>query len=215
VRIGLFGGTFNPVHWGHLRAADEIREMFSIKQVIFIPTNISPHKELQVIVSAENRLKMLNLAVNSNPYFFTSDVELKRPGKSYSVETISHFKNIFGKEVTLFFVLGIDAFLEIASWKNYKELFTLCNFIVMSRPGYEVKKLDQVIPAQVKANLRYQPDVKRFINNSKYYIYFIEITPVDISSCSIRTRIKGESSINHLLPEKVESYIKEHKLYRD
>ena len=213
MRVGLFGGTFNPVHWGHLRAADEIREMFDLKQVIFIPTNISPHKKSQEIASAENRLIMLNLAVNGNSYFSTSDVELKRPGKSYSIETISYFKHALGKELTLFFILGMDAFLEITSWKDYIELFTLCNFIVMSRPGYEVKEKDQVIPAKVKANYRYQPDEKRFISSLQSTIYFTEITPVDISSFTIRALIKKGGSINHLLPEKVESYIKEHKLY--
>lgn len=215
MRVGLLGGTFNPVHWGHLRAAEEIREMFELKQVIFIPTNISPHKESKEIVAAEHRLKMLGLAVNDNPYFFTSDVELKRPGKSYSIETIGHFKQTFGKELTLFFILGIDAFLEINSWKDYQELFSLCNFIVMSRPQYEVKELDQVIPAQVKTDFLYRPDEKRFINSSQFSIYFTEITPIDIASRSIRNLIKDGHSIKYLLPEEVEKYVKENKLYRD
>jgi len=213
VRVGLFGGTFNPVHWGHLRAAEEIREMFYLKQVIFIPTNISPHKESQEIVPAEHRLKMLNLAINDNPCFFTSDVELRRPGKSYSIETIGHFKHTFGKELTLFFILGMDVFLEITSWKDYIELFNLCNFIVMSRPGYEVEELDQVIPAQVRSDFCYQNDKKMFINSSQHSIYFTEITPVDVSSRSIRTLVRDGRSIKHLLPETVESYLKEHKLY--
>ena len=123
MRVGLFGGTFNPVHWGHLRAAEEIRVMFDLTQVIFIPTNIPPHKGSEEVIPAHHRLRMLDLAVEGNPYFFTSDVELKRPGKSYSIETISHFKHTFGEGLALFFILGIDAFLEITSWKNYQELF--------------------------------------------------------------------------------------------
>lgn len=214
MRVGLLGGTFNPVHWGHLRAAEEIREIFDLTQVIFIPTNISPHKEYKEIVSADHRLKMLDLAVEDNTYFFTSDVELKRPGKSYSIETISHFRRTFGEGLTPFFILGIDAFLEITSWKNYQELFSLCNFIVMSRPRYEVNELQKLIPIQVKKDYRYQPDEKRFVNNSHFSIYFTEITPIDISSHSIRTLIKGGHSIKYLLPEEVENYVKEHKLYR-
>jgi nicotinate-nucleotide adenylyltransferase len=214
VRVGLLGGTFNPVHWGHLRAAEEIREMFNLKQVIFIPTNISPHKESKEIVTADHRLKMLDLAIEDNPYFFTSDVELKRSGKSYSIETISHFKQKFGEELTLFFILGIDAFLEITSWKNYQALFSICNFIVMSRPRYEIKEFYQVIPAQVKKDFHYHPNEKRFIHSSQVSIYFTEITPIDISSNSIRTLIKDGRSIKYLLPEEVENYVKEHKFYR-
>jgi len=196
VRVGLFGGTFNPVHWGHLRAAEEIREMFDLTQVIFIPTNIPPHKESEEVV-------------------FASDVELKRPGKSYSIETINHFKHTFGEELNLFFILGTDAFLEITSWKNYQELFSLCNFIVMNRPGYEVKELYQVIPTQVKKDFIYRPDEKRFMHSSHFSIYFMEVTPIDISSNSIRKLIRDGRSIKYLLPEEVENYVREHKFYRD
>jgi len=215
VRVGLFGGTFNPVHWGHLRAAEEIREMFDLTQVIFIPTNIPPHKESEEVVFAYHRLRMLDLAVEDNPQFFTSDVELKRPGKSYSIETINHFKHTFGEELNLFFILGTDAFLEITSWKNYQELFSLCNFIVMNRPGYEVKELYQVIPTQVKKDFIYRPDEKRFMHSSHFSIYFMEVTPIDISSNSIRKLIRDGRSIKYLLPEEVENYVREHKFYRD
>jgi len=215
LRVGLFGGTFNPVHWGHMRAAEEIREEFDLSQVIFIPTNIPPHKESEEIVPADHRLKMLDLAVEDNPYFFISDVEMKRSGKSYSVETVSHFKHTFGEKLDLFFILGMDAFLEITSWKSYQEILSLCNFIVMSRPPYEIKELQKIIPSQVKKEYRYQPDEKRFIHSSNVSIYFRDITHIDISSNSIRTLIKDGSSIKYLLPERVENYVKEHKLYRD
>ena len=106
MRIGLFGGTFNPVHWGHMRTADEIRKIFDLTQVIFIPAHIPPHKKNAKVASAYHRLKMLELAVQHSPCFATSDVELKRPDTSYSVETISYFKHTFGKEVTFFFYCG-------------------------------------------------------------------------------------------------------------
>ncbi len=213
VRVGLFGGTFNPVHWGHLRSAEEIREMFDLKQVIFIPTNISPHKKSTEIVPANHRLKMLDLAVEKNPCFFTSDVELKRPGKSYSIETISYFKQTFEEELVLFFILGMDAFLEINIWKSYQELFSLCNFIVMTRPRYETKELDQVIPAQIMKDFVYHPDKMMFVHNSRFSIYFKEITSLDISSNSIRTFIRNGRSIKYLLPEEVENYVKENRFY--
>jgi len=213
LRVGLFGGTFNPVHWGHLRAAEEIREMFDLKKVIFIPNNISPHKESREIVSAHHRLRMLDLAIIDNPQFFTSDVELKRPGKSYSIETISYFKHTLGRELNLFFILGTDAFLEITNWKNYQELFSLCNFIVMSRPRYELEELHQFIPNKVKKDFRYQPDENRFIHSSNFFFFFVGITAIDISSNSIRSFIKDGRSIKYLLPEEVENYVKEHKFY--
>ena len=213
MRLGLFGGTFNPVHWGHLRSAEEIREMCQLEQVIFIPTNISPHKKSGEIVSANHRLKMLNLAVERNPHFLTSDVELKRLGKSYSIETIGHFKQAFGEDTTLFFIMGMDAFLEIDSWRNYNELFSLCNFIVMTRPQYETKDLDRVIPAQRIKDFVYYPDEMKFVHNSQFSIYIKEITPLDISSNAIRTFIKSGRSIQYLLPEEVEKYVKEHRLY--
>ena len=213
MRLGLFGGTFNPVHWGHLRSAEEIREMCELEQVIFIPTNISPHKKSEEIVSANHRLKMLDLAVERNPHFFTSDVELKRPGKSYSIETIGYFKQAFEEDPTLFFIMGMDAFLEINSWRNYNELFSLCNFIVMTRPRYETKELDQVMPARLMKDFVYHPDEMRFAHNSQFSIYFKEITSLDISSHAIRTFIRNGRSIQYLLPEEVERYVRENRFY--
>jgi nicotinate-nucleotide adenylyltransferase len=215
VRVGLFGGTFNPVHWGHLKTADEIRRIFDLTRVIFIPTNISPHKESEEVVPAHHRLKMLDLVVEDNPYFFASDVELKRHDRSYSIETITYFTETLGKELALFFILGMDAFLEINTWKNYQELFSLCNFIVMTRPGYEVKGIHNVIPSQLMKDFTYRPAEKRFIHRSQLSIYFTEVTPIDISSHSIRTLMKNNLSINTMLPEKVKHYVEEHQFYRD
>lgn len=213
MRVGMFGGTFNPVHWGHLRSAEEIREIFDLEQVIFIPTNISPHKKSTELVSASHRLNMLDRAVERNPYFFTSDVELKRPGESYSIETIGHVKQSFEKELTLFFIMGMDAFLEINSWRNYQELFSLCNFIVMTRPGYETKGLDRVIPAQMMKDFVYHPDERKFVHRSKFSIYLKDVTSLDISSNAIRACIKKGRSIKYLLPEEVERYVNEYRFY--
>jgi len=215
VRVGLFGGTFNPVHYGHLKTADEIRRIFDLTRVIFIPTNISPHKEYEEVAPAHHRLAMLDRAVEDNPYFFTSDVELKRHDRSYSIETITYFTHTLGKELTLFFILGMDAFLEINTWKNYRQLFSLCNFIVMTRPGYEVKALHSVMPDQLMDDVTYRPDEKRFIHRSQLSTYFTEVTPVDISSHSIRALIKNGRSINSMLPEVVKQYVQEHKFYID
>ena len=174
MRVGLFGGTFNPVHWGHLRAAEEIRERFNLERVIFIPTNISPHKASRELIAAHHRLHMLEQAVKSNPYFLASDLELQRCGESYSVETISYFRQNAQDALTPFFIVGVDAFLEINTWKNFRELFSLCNFIVMTRPRYETKGLDQVIPAQMMKDFVYHPDEKRFAHNSQFSIQLLQ-----------------------------------------
>ena len=213
VRVGLFGGTFNPVHWGHLRAAEEIRELFNLDQVIFIPTNISPHKESQELAPSHHRLTMLKLAVHGNPFFDASDIELKRAGTSYSIETINYFKQTAHDECTPFFIVGVDAFLEISTWKKYQELFSLCNFIVMTRPPYEIRDREQLIPHQVKQEFRYSPDEKRFIHSSQCAIHLAEITAIDISSQAIRTRIKNSRSVTYLLPHAVERYIGKYSLY--
>ena len=213
VRAGLFGGTFNPVHWGHLRAAEEIRELFDLDQVIFIPTNNPPHKESQELVPSHHRLTMLKLAVEGNSFFDTSDIELKRAGTSYSIETINYFKQTAHDECTPFFMVGVDAFLEISTWKKYQELFYLCNFIVMTRPNYDIRDREQLIPQEIKKEFRYSPDEKRFIHTSQYAIYMAEITAMDISSQAIRTRVKSSRSVTYLLPHLVESYIGKHALY--
>jgi nicotinate-nucleotide adenylyltransferase len=213
VRVGLFGGTFNPVHWGHLRSAEEIRELFNLERVIFIPTNISPHKESQELVSPHHRFTMLNLAVAGNPFFVASDIELKRAGTSYSIETMNYFKQTAQEEIIPFFIVGVDAFLEIGTWKKYQELFSLCNFIVMTRPRYEIKELQQLIPHQVMKEFSYCPDEKRFIHSSQFSIYLAEITAMDISSQAIRARVKNSRSVTYLLPQAVERYIEEHALY--
>lgn len=213
MRVGLFGGTFNPVHWGHLRSAEEIRELFNLEQVIFIPTNISPHKKSQELVSPHHRLTMLTLAVEGNPFFSASDIELKRAGTSYSIETMNYFKKTAQEELVPFFIVGVDAFLEISTWKKYQELFSLCNFIVMTRPGYAIKEQEQLIPHQVKKEFSYCPDERRFIHSSQFSIYLAEITALDISSQSIRTQVKNRRSVTYLLPHAVENYIEEHVLY--
>ena len=115
--------------------------------------------------------------------------------------------------MTFFFVLGMDAFQEITTWKSYQELFSLCNFIVMTRPGYEVKELPSVFPPQFMKEFTYRPDEKRFIHNSRLSVYFTEVTPINISSNSIRTLIKDGHSISSMLPEDVEHYVKKHKFY--
>jgi nicotinate-nucleotide adenylyltransferase len=211
MRIGILGGTYNPIHFGHLRAAEEIRKAFDLEKIIFIPSARPPHKEKEVIYPS-HRFAMVNLAIEKNPYFFSSDVELKRQDKSYSIETINHFRQKYGK-AEFFLILGTDAFLEIETWKNYKNLFSLCNFIVISRPGYGKRSGKDLLPAEISRDFSYDRKKKRYIYRGGFSTYFQKITLLDISSKKIRKYIREGKSIKYLLPEKVREYIAEHRLY--
>ena len=132
-KIGLFGGTFNPIHLGHLRGAEEVRECCGLDEIIFIPAATPPHKEAGEVIEATHRLEMLRLATRTNPHFSVSTVELERRGTSYSIDTIRFF--LEKDQGALSFILGRDAFVEIETWREYPTLFSLCSFIVMARPG--------------------------------------------------------------------------------
>jgi nicotinate-nucleotide adenylyltransferase len=214
VRIGLFGGSFNPVHMGHLRAAEEIRELFSLAKVMFIPAQISPHKPVATLAAAHHRLTMLEHAIKNNRHFSVSDVELKRPGRSYSVETLRYFRETFPEAAAPFFIMGIDAFIEIGSWKNYRDLFALCNFIVMTRPGYALPHAAQLIPRQLASDFSFHREEKRYLHASGCSVVIADIPGIAISSKDIRKRAAEGRSITYLVPEAVEDYMRDHHLYQ-
>jgi nicotinate-nucleotide adenylyltransferase len=211
-RVGLFGGTFNPIHLGHLRGAEEIREAFDLEEVIFIPSSIPPHKVSEGVIEAKYRLEMVRLAISENPYFSLSDIELKRPGKSYSIDTIQYFRETY--PWTLYFILGSDAFVEIETWKQYQTLFTLCDFIVMVRPGVQGNSLTSRLPSSLRTHFHPEGKEGRWIHSSGHCLFFKEITFLDISSTKIREAIAHGKSVKYLLPPAVERYIKECELYR-
>jgi nicotinate-nucleotide adenylyltransferase len=209
-RVGLFGGTFNPIHLGHLRGAEEIREAFSLQEVIFIPAALPPHKVTDKIIEAHHRLEMVKLAVQKNPSFSTSDVELKRSGKSYSIDTIRYFRERHPN--SLFFILGRDAFVEIETWKEFQNIFSLCNLIVMTRPGFQ--KASSSLPAALIPDFRYDQGAGAWIHSSGYMIFFKEINFLDISSTKIRELIEKGESVKYLVTPEVEAYIRGHRLYK-
>lgn len=210
IKIGLFGGTFNPVHLGHLRAAEEISEAYSLSKTIFIPAHIPPHKRSNV-TSAEHRFEMVRLSIQGNSCFEVSDVELKRQGSSYSFETIDYFKNYFDHKADLFFIIGIDAFREINSWKHYPHFFSACNFIVMDRPLKE-RASQNLIPADIAEDFTYDSMQQCYEHRSGHRVFFCNITLLDISSTAIRKALHEGRSVKYLVPEAVERYIRENKL---
>lgn len=200
LNIGLMGGTFDPIHIGHLVTAEEARQQFSLDYVIFIPAGLPPHKEKEQVSPAEHRCLMTTLAVMSNPSFIVSRVEVDQEKPSYTIDTIHHFKTRDAPGANLFFITGADAILEILTWKDYSALLTLCTFIAVSRPEYPLEKL-----GEMTANL--SPELKS-------RIHLLEIPALAISSTFIRKRVALGKTIKYLTPEPVEQYIKKHGLYK-
>ena len=213
-KIGLFGGTFNPIHLGHLRSAEEICESFQLDQVIFIPASHPPHKKKEGLLPAPLRAEMVRLAVSDNPRFSFSEIELERPGKSYSLDTIEHFRHHFGPQTHLYFILGLDAFLEISTWKEYAALFGLCHFVVMTRPGFEKYFIREYLPVELDGDFCYDTQQGGYAHVSGFFIYPREITALDISSTRIREYLGAGRSVKYLLSPLVEAFIHKQKLYQ-
>lgn len=213
MRIGILGGTFNPVHLGHLRAAEEVREKFNLDIIYFIPCNEPPHKSSSELISANHRLEMVRLALKGIPYLKPSDVEIKRGGKSYSIDTIKYFLKKGVKSDKLFFILGDDAFADFKTWKNYREIIELCNFIIIHRPGYKGITLKKIFPLDLFKTLRYNKKKKCYITTSKRKLYLTEINGLSISSTMIRKLIKAKKSVRFLVPDHVVNYLHKTNLY--
>jgi len=213
-RLGLFGGTFNPIHYGHLRSAEEVAEALDLGQVWFIPAALPPHKSQSDMTSFEVRLTMTRLAVGRQARLAVSDVEGRRPGKSYTIETLHLLREEFGPQGELYFILGMDAMLEIATWKNYRELFTLSHFVVLDRPGYNRYYLEEVLKQQVHPGFKPLPTGEGFEHPSGYRVLVQATTLMDISGTRIRHLVRQGRSIRYLLPEGVRRFILKNNLYR-
>ncbi|MFH1779046.1 MAG: nicotinate-nucleotide adenylyltransferase [Candidatus Omnitrophota bacterium] len=189
MRIGILGGTFNPIHLGHLVLAEEAKEKLNLDKIIFVPAYIPPHKKGEAIAEASDRLKMVELAIKGNPYFETSTFEMDAKATSYSVETLKGFKKRYGEDTKLFFITGADSLGELFSWKELDEIFKLSQFIVANRPGYDIAN----VPKEIEA---------------------VTITSLEISSSQIRRKIRENKSIRYLVPESVREYIIAKGLYK-
>jgi nicotinate-nucleotide adenylyltransferase len=214
VRLGLFGGTFNPIHLGHLRAAVEVREAFDLEQILLIPAALPPHKDTTNMVSAQDRFEMVQLATQDVPSIGASDVELMHVGLSYTIHTLQEFHRRLQAQDALFFVVGIDAFLEITTWKSYRELFSLAQFVIMARPGARLKNLERFIKENISE--KYEPGgTPGIFHHPKWLpIHQLSITHLDISSTVIRKRICEGRSVRFLVPPQVHAFIEEKRLYR-
>jgi nicotinate-nucleotide adenylyltransferase len=212
--IGIFGGTFNPIHLGHLRAVEEVREAHGLGEVRLVPAALPPHKEAAGLAGAAHRLRMVELAVAGVPGFHVSTVELDRPGPSYSVDTLRAVRAEVGDSARLVFILGHDAFREFHTWKEHAAIFSLCDVVVVTRPPAPAALSHEEIPLAARESFWYDSVSGVFRHQSGHVLTLQRITALDISAASIRAHVAAGRSIRFLVPPAVEAYITEHGLYR-
>jgi len=213
LRLGILGGTFDPIHYGHLRLAEEVGESLNLEHVYLIPAALPPHKGQRKISPFQHRLEMTRIASAESPLLKVLDIEARREGFSYSIETLKTFHGMYWPDLDLHFVLGMDAFLEIETWKHFRNLFNYAHFVVIQRPGFPSDILDSFLPTLGVAFEKKGPG-NRFVAPSGYAVISMEATLMDISSTRIREKVASGKSIRFLVPEAVRTYIKSNQLYR-
>jgi nicotinate-nucleotide adenylyltransferase len=204
--IGIFGGTFDPIHYGHLRSALEVKDIFGLKEVRLIPSAQPPHRE-QPAATALMRLQMLELAIKNQPGLIIDTRELNRSGVSYMVDTLKSLRQEFKDEPLLLFI-GSDAFNNLKTWYKWQHLFDYAHIVVMTRPGFNVLNLDEFFKARL-AN-----EITELAHNLEGKLYFQQVTQLDISATAIRDMIMEQRNPGFLLPDTVIAYIRQHKLYQ-
>ncbi len=212
MRLGILGGTFDPIHLGHLRTAEEVGQGLDLEKVCLVPSASPPHKTEEPVTPFDHRLSMTRLAIVGSSLLNAMDLEGNRAGPSYSIETLKEFHAIFKPDPDLFFILGIDAFLEINTWKEFKRLFDYAHFVIISRPGYKMEKIE---PFLMKSGLEIKKnrEADSFLMKSGKTLTLKETTLMDISSTRIREMVQKGKSIRFLVPDAVRDYITEKGLY--
>ena len=212
MRIGLLGGSFNPIHNAHLRIAGEAQEACLLDRVIFIPAADPPHKPLAGDISFEHRSTMVHMAIDGRPDFEMSTIEAERDGKSYSIDTIRISRERFAGD-DLFFIIGSDSFLEIGSWHRYDEIFSLCNLIVVERPGCQIINPPEVLPDAVKGAFTFDGKIGSLTHQSGTSVFFVTGSPLDLSSTEIRRLAAAGADITRYVPPEVAAYISQQRIY--
>jgi len=207
--IGVFGGTFDPIHYGHLRAALEVRDALDLSQVRFVPSYRPPHRD-QPVASAAQRLSMVRIAIEGQPRFQLDDREILRRGVSFMVETLASLRADLGA-VPLGLILGMDAYLGIDRWHRWQEIPDLAHLIVVHRPGSELPR-QGVLATLVRERLVQRPEQLRRSTAGK--MIALTLTQLDISATRLRRQIGAGGDASYLMPDNVISYLNEHRLYR-
>jgi nicotinate-nucleotide adenylyltransferase len=212
--IGLLGGTFNPIHLAHLRAAEEVRAVHGLDEIRFVPAAIQPLKADAPVVAAPHRLRMIELAIADCPGFRAWDVELGRPGPSYTVDTLRALRAEIGDVARVVFALGRDAFAAFDRWRDYLAIFALCDLVVMTRPPWPETLSIGDFPIAARDSFHYDSTRECYRHTSGHGVSLQRITALDISATAIRGAIAAQHSIRFLVPPAVEQYIAAERLYR-
>ncbi len=212
-RLGIMGGTFDPVHLGHLRTAEEALDLLGLDRVLFVPSADPPHKPGLEVLGFEHRWRMLELAIAGNPRFDLSDIERRLPGKSYTVNSLRGLNQEF-PGVELSFLIGLDAFLEIDTWYKFAELFELAEIVVLRRPGFGEADVEDFLIRRISGEYKRFSGSGTFTHPLMRPVHYLRNTRLDISSTGIRKLAAEGRSIRYLVPPDEESYIHGGKLYR-
>lgn len=221
MKIGLFGGTFDPVHRCHVAVATQVRDLLHLDRVLLIPSGDPPHKPLGTLAPAFHRLEMVRLAIAGEPSLEASELEIRRPAKSYSIETVRTLKDQYGLGTELFFLIGLDAFLELPTWKDAPSLLSLCHFVVVSRPLCHfaaLRALPMLPPlnpaalAHIDSQSRGRLDIPLPEGTG---LILLALPPCEASATDVRRRLRERLPLSNLLPALVESYIMRHRLYQE
>jgi nicotinate-nucleotide adenylyltransferase len=214
-RVGILGGTLDPIHCGHLAAAVAARDAFDLPEVLVLPSRIPPHRAVQPLASPFHRFAMASLAVSGVPALFASDDELRLDGPSYTADTLD--RQLAGglQRSQIFFITGADAFAEIATWKRYPDVLDLANFVVVSRPGHRIDALPSRLPGladRMRPCLRSGSGLAS-ADDGDPLIYLLEAPTPEVSSTVVRERLRRGEGISGLVPPLVETHILQHRLY--
>ena len=198
MRIGVLGGTFDPIHLAHLVAAEEVRVRMALERVLFVPAGLPPHKLHVNVTPTEHRLKMVELAIADNPHFTLSRVDIDRFGPSYTVDTIELLHSEYGPDAELYFIMGSDSLSELLTWHKPERLIRLCRIVALTRPGHRVdlKELNRLLPGAIAR------------------VQLLDMPLLEISGTDLQRRVRAGLSIKYLVPPAVETYIHRHGLYQ-
>ncbi len=219
MKIGIFGGTFNPIHQGHLAIADDVRRAIPLDEILFIPAGMPPHKNEHEVVPAHHRLEMVRLAIMGHSHFKVSDMEIRRPGKSYTIQTVEELWRTHSVDVQWYLLLGTDAFLDFPSWRDPDRIMSFCNIVVVSRPGFRFRDLERLpylkesVPEQLGRLDQKQQDPYEVPLTPATRLILIQVSPWEVSATEIRNHLSGGKRKRNLLPGSVESYIITNNLY--
>jgi len=221
-RIALYGGTFDPVHSGHLEIARRVSELFEIEKVLFVPAQVAPHKVGRPVTEPIHRYAMLALATQNDPRLLISTFELDAPDRRYTVDTVEHFQRVLGESTELFFIMGADSWSEISTWREWERLLRIVNHIVVTRPGYELgvpneELRDRLIDVRLSDQGHRQPGIdKQLLSGGPGKIFLTDAVMKDVSATEVRrVASKGEyEELAKLVPEAVSEYIGKYGIYR-